>query len=353
MASSKPTSPTVAKGTNLAGITKPPAKAAAVPVKVTAAKPAAPAAPKPIAPASARPTAPHSAVATQPAAVTRIPAAPHPTAVPRAPKLGAAITSRPSATNQPATPKPPPPPARISVPVAAPASAPVSAPAAAAPATAPSPKLGPPTARPTADPAQVAAAPVTPAAKSTTTPAAAPVTPSAKPDRPAATTTPAAAPQVNFKLPGAVYSPQLLESVIYDIQYYIDWIRQNQIRQQVGAKPKDEPNHSDETVLVIESWLAGKPATLDTIEALLQHLRSLKLPEIHIMLAALPNRSQRLTLVDWFRNNAGDDLLVSFVADRNLGGGIVVRTPNRVFDFSWKQELIAGRAKLAEILKRV
>jgi hypothetical protein len=186
--------------------------------------------------------------------------------------------------------------------------------------------------------------PKTPKYGDAPTPAKAPApTPASKPAKP----TP------NFKLPGAVYSPQLLESVIFDLQNYLDWIRQNQIRKQVGAHTKDEPNHSDETVLVIEAWLSGKPATLETIEALLAYLRGLKLPQVHIMLAALPNRTQRLALVDWFRNNATPELLLSFVADRNLGGGIVVRTPNHVFDFSWKQELVAGRAKLAEILKRV
>ncbi len=156
-----------------------------------------------------------------------------------------------------------------------------------------------------------------------------------------------------FELPPAIYSPQLLESVTYDIQYYLDWYRQNQIRKEVGAKPKDEPNHSDETVLVIEAWLAGQPPTLEKLEALLDYLKHLKLPEVHIMLAALPNRTQRETLVAWLRNNATTHLLVSFTADRNLGGGIVLRTPNHIFDYSWKQQLVAARDKLAGIIKRV
>jgi ATP synthase delta (OSCP) subunit len=156
-----------------------------------------------------------------------------------------------------------------------------------------------------------------------------------------------------FELPAAVYSPALLESVMYDIQFYLDWIRQNQIRKTVGAKTKEEPTHSAETVLVIEAWLGGKPATLESLEGLLVHLRGLKLPEVHIMLAALPNRVQRETLVAWFRANVSPKLLLSFVADRNLGGGLVVRTPNRVFDYSWKQQLVSGRSKLAEILKHV
>jgi hypothetical protein len=158
---------------------------------------------------------------------------------------------------------------------------------------------------------------------------------------------------VAFELPGAVYSSQLLESVTFDIERYLDWYRDTKIKKKVGAKSAEEPTHSAETVLVIEAWLAGKAPTVELLEALVKYLRELKLPEVHIMLAALPNRSQREALVDWFRANTTPHLLISFVADRNLGGGVVVRTPNRVFDFTWKQGLIASRDKLAGIVKRV
>lgn len=156
-----------------------------------------------------------------------------------------------------------------------------------------------------------------------------------------------------FELPQAIYSPALLESVIYDLQFYLDWRLQNEIRKKVGAKPKEEPTHSAETVIVIEAWLGGKKPTIESMERLLEHLKGLDLPQVHLMMAALPNRSQREALANWFRTNVSPNVLVSFVADRNLGGGLVVRTPNRVFDFSWKQQLLAGHAKLPEILKNV
>lgn len=157
-----------------------------------------------------------------------------------------------------------------------------------------------------------------------------------------------------FELPGAVYSPQLLESVIYEIDQYLEWYRETKIKQTVGAKAvAAQPTHSTETQLTIEAWLAGKQATVDTLEALIDYLKKLQLPEVHIMLAALPNRAQREALVDWFRTNTTPHLLLSFTADRNLGGGAVVRTPNRVFDFTWKQELLNSRDKLAGIVKSV
>jgi cobalamin biosynthesis Mg chelatase CobN len=158
----------------------------------------------------------------------------------------------------------------------------------------------------------------------------------------------------DFVLPPAVYSPQLLEAVRYEIEEYLDWYRQTRIQKKVGARnASPEPTHSAETVLVIEAWLAGKAPTLESLEELIDQLKELKLPVVHITLAAMPNHAQRETLVSWFRNNSTPHLLLSFVADRNLGGGILVRTPNHVFDYSWKQQLVNGRTKIAEILKRV
>jgi hypothetical protein len=156
-----------------------------------------------------------------------------------------------------------------------------------------------------------------------------------------------------FELPPAVYSPELLESVQYEIQQYLAWYRQTRVQKQVGAASAEEPTHSAETTLTIEAWLGGKKATLEALEELLAHLRGLNLPVVHITLAALPNHAQRVQLVDWFHAaTPGHRVLLAFVADRNLGGGVVVRTPNHLYDYSWKQQLIAGRAKVAEIISR-
>jgi hypothetical protein len=156
-----------------------------------------------------------------------------------------------------------------------------------------------------------------------------------------------------FKLPPAVYSPQLLDSVTYEIEQYLDWHRANRVRSRAGAKPAEEPTHSAETVLVIEAWLAGKPATVELLENLIATLHKLSLPVVHVTLAALPNHAQRIQLVDWFRVLAGNhQILISFVAERSMGGGAIIRTPNRIFDYSWRHRLIEGRAKLPEIIAR-
>ncbi len=156
-----------------------------------------------------------------------------------------------------------------------------------------------------------------------------------------------------FELPSSVYSPELLDSVIYELEQYLAWYRQAKVQQKVGARPPAEPSYSAETSQVIKAWLSDKKPSMTAIEELQAHLKSLKLPVVHVTLAALPNHTQRTQLVDWFRALAQHPMLISFVADRTLGGGIVVRTPNRIFDMSWRQRLVEGRSKLGEIVTRV
>ena len=158
-----------------------------------------------------------------------------------------------------------------------------------------------------------------------------------------------------YELPPEVYSPHLLESVIYDLEQYTDWYRQTRIQHKVGAAvaSQPEPDHSAETELVIRNHFGSQTPTLETLEGLLAELRALKLPEIHVKLAAMPNHEQRRVLVSWFHTNISSRALISFVADRNLGGGIVIRTPNHVYDFTWKQQLMGGASKLAGIIHRV
>jgi len=156
-----------------------------------------------------------------------------------------------------------------------------------------------------------------------------------------------------FTLPATIYSPELLEAVTYEAGQYLSWAREALIHKKVGAADVPEPNFSAETVAVVEAWLAGEKPTISSLEALVEHLKTLKIPVIHITLAALPSRPQRTQLVDWFRTNLGTGVLISFVADRSLGGGVIIRTPSRIFDFSWRQQLLAGRGRLAEILHHV
>ena len=49
-------------------------------------------------------------------------------------------------------------------------------------------------------------------------------------------------------------------------------------------------------------------------------------------------------LIDWFRTQIADNILLSFRVDTSLLAGIIVHTPNRLYDFSLRSGLQRGRA---------
>ena len=156
-----------------------------------------------------------------------------------------------------------------------------------------------------------------------------------------------------FNLPSDINSPQLLEAVSFEVERLRSWLSDSEVKQKVGATAAGEPSRSPETQALIDGWLEGKPMTADTLGELIAELAKLKPITVHVTLAALPGEGLKLTLIEWFRKNCRPDLLISFSADRTIGGGLVIRTPNRIFDYSFRQRLIDGRTKIPELVRHV
>jgi len=158
---------------------------------------------------------------------------------------------------------------------------------------------------------------------------------------------------VALNLPSQVNTPQLLEAVVFEVDRLRIWIADSEVKHKVGAEPTPEPNRSPETQLILQAHFTDKPMTADGLDALMKDLKALKPVTVHLTLAALPGEAMKLKLVEWFRTNCRPDVLVSFAADRTIGGGLIVRTPNRIFDYSFRQKLIDGRTKIPELLRHV
>ena len=152
-----------------------------------------------------------------------------------------------------------------------------------------------------------------------------------------------------FELPEAVYSPQILEMVMYELGSYNEWYRSTKIKTQVGVSSADkEPNHSQETILVINAWQKAQKSESASLVDLLETLKKLDLPVVHVTLAVLPNHLQRSQLVRWFQQLSEPRPLILFSADRTLGGGIIVRTPDHIYDWSFRQALEDARVNLGK-----
>ncbi|MDX1535334.1 MAG: F0F1 ATP synthase subunit delta [Candidatus Spechtbacterales bacterium] len=76
-------------------------------------------------------------------------------------------------------------------------------------------------------------------------------------------------------------------------------------------------------------------------------------PRFHVVFADYPEREIRTKITSWFRNNIHPRALISFRYDSLLVGGLVVRSRNKIFDFSFRNKLQNSKLKPVDILENV
>lgn len=73
-------------------------------------------------------------------------------------------------------------------------------------------------------------------------------------------------------------------------------------------------------------------------------------PTIHVSFASDPSSAFVAKLVTWLRVNIHPQLLLQIGLQPTIAAGCVVRTPNKVFDLSLRQNLTSQRDKLMQAL---
>lgn len=78
-----------------------------------------------------------------------------------------------------------------------------------------------------------------------------------------------------------------------------------------------------------------------------------KAPTIHVSFASDPSSSFVAKLVTWLRGNIDPSILLQIGLQPTIAAGCVVRTPNKQFDLSLRQNLTEQRGKLIEALDAI
>jgi hypothetical protein len=156
-------------------------------------------------------------------------------------------------------------------------------------------------------------------------------------------------------LPDEIYSPDQLSMLIMDINDYQSALRDQVARARTKSKLKTEmPEASAHLQSVLEAIGIDKitPDGLDALRKALTEILS-KACVAHVTLAALPNLTIKKKVASWFRQEISPNMLLTFSVRTDIGGGAVVQAGSHVYDFSFRNLLIANKAKLAEIATRV
>lgn len=158
------------------------------------------------------------------------------------------------------------------------------------------------------------------------------------------------------KLPASVSSRQDLKAVIMELQGFLHWLSQNDIKQAVTKQSfGEQPALSPAAQELITGWPEANPLNRETLAKLVENLEGFaaKAPFVSVTLAAPAPASLRQAIVSWFRQNTRSDLLVDFNFNATMLGGIVVRYGSHVYDGSFRRMILANRAKFPEVLRNV
>jgi ATP synthase delta (OSCP) subunit len=158
------------------------------------------------------------------------------------------------------------------------------------------------------------------------------------------------------ELPESLYSPEQLQACAFELDVVISWRRRQDIKKQSGyAGPVTADFELGPTIaglLGTRETVARMPlATLEEVHKQLNEW--LAQPVTHVTFAVSPPTSIKVEIVKWFRAQVLPTALVKFHVNGNIIGGMVVRTPNKIFDFSFRKQLLQRKSLIPEILKRV
>lgn len=161
---------------------------------------------------------------------------------------------------------------------------------------------------------------------------------------------------MKLKLPASVVSAQDLQALIVDIRAYAKWYSHAAIKQRLDLKQADDtPAVSPAAAELLNdraSKKALKPEILDDLIADLEDFRD-NAPQVSITLAAPASGELKRSLAAWCRDNLEANILVSFSFNSTLLGGMVVRYGSHVYDWSFRRQVLANRAKFPEVLRNV
>ncbi len=161
---------------------------------------------------------------------------------------------------------------------------------------------------------------------------------------------------MKLKLPDSVASSQDLTALLLEVRTYARWFTHESIKKRVDVKHSSEPpTLSLATTELIRAWETKKALDSQSLDGLIEALEAYAdtARSITITLSAPPTNGLKATLVAWCRANIAPNILVTFQFNATLMGGMVVRYGSRVFDWSFRRQLLAARDRFPEVLRRV
>lgn len=152
----------------------------------------------------------------------------------------------------------------------------------------------------------------------------------------------------------SVSSIQDVQSLIVEVKQYAKWLSHNAVKQRLHLElqtASEQPFLTPTAQEVIASIADSTDgAAIDDLIAELEDLRD-SAPQLTITLAAPAGGELKRALVAWCRQNVDPNVLVSFQFNSTILGGMVVRYGSRIFDWSFRRQVLSNRDKFPAALR--
>lgn len=162
--------------------------------------------------------------------------------------------------------------------------------------------------------------------------------------------------KAKLQLPDEVTSIQDLMALIIEVREFTKWFSHNAILKRVGSKKKSAPPAlSPSATELLHAWEKDEPLSVRSLDTLTDLLNLYKntAPTLTITLAAPPTNDIKRTLTNWCRANIAPNIMIAFGFNATILGGLVIHHGSRIFDWSFRRQLLAERQKFPEVLRRV
>lgn len=153
---------------------------------------------------------------------------------------------------------------------------------------------------------------------------------------------------MELKLPIILASKQDITHVHRELRVFLDLVMQSIMRH-------DNPVQYPAISATLRALAVENQVDLRSEEAckqLLLQLEAIKANalSVHISFPVDPPAEVTQKLVAWLRKEVDPRIVIQVGLQPTIAAGIVLRTPNRQFDFSLRQHLYRNRNKLKEVL---
>lgn len=161
---------------------------------------------------------------------------------------------------------------------------------------------------------------------------------------------------MKLKLPDTIASPQDVTSLYFEIKDYAKWFMHESIKLESNIKKvAKSPELSPSAKELLQDWSLKNSLNRSSLEELTNTLEKYPntAPVISIVLASPVTNEVKLKLVGWCRANLANNTLVNFSFNNSLLGGMVVRVGSRIYDWSFRRQILDNRLNFVEVLKNV